>query len=134
MHIVLPKMRPELDPDEQQRSLNRRGPAGGFSTSAAATRRSPDWPLPDSEFDFINCQDVTEHLDNINRVMEVIHRSRANPCRGLLSRSRRSFLVPACREAIEPARSLGQPLAEGLAERLELLRATGACGSCAPVR
>src|SRR5882672_7524572 len=49
------------------------------------------------------------------------HRSRANPCRGLLSRNRRSFLVPACREAIEPARGLGQPLAEGLAERLELL-------------
>jgi len=35
------------------------------------------WPLPDSEFDFINCQDVTEHLDNINRVMEVIHRTRS---------------------------------------------------------
>ena len=42
--------------------------------------------------------------------------------------------MPACREAIEPARGLGQPLAEGLAERLELLQATGACGSCAPVR
>ena len=48
------------------------------------------------------------------------HRSRANPCRGLLSRSRR------------PTRGLGQPPAEGLAERLELLPATRACGSCAP--
>ncbi|HMB68390.1 MAG TPA: class I SAM-dependent methyltransferase [bacterium] len=32
------------------------------------------WPLPESEFDLIRCQDVLEHLDDLVGVMEEIHR------------------------------------------------------------
>ena len=32
------------------------------------------WPFPDQEFDFINCPDVIEHLDEIARVLEELHR------------------------------------------------------------
>jgi SAM-dependent methyltransferase len=32
------------------------------------------WPLPDREFDLVRCQDVLEHLDDLVRVMEEIHR------------------------------------------------------------
>jgi len=32
------------------------------------------WPLGDSEFDLVRCQDVIEHLDDIVGVMEEIHR------------------------------------------------------------
>jgi SAM-dependent methyltransferase len=32
------------------------------------------WPFSAQEFDFINCQDVIEHLDDIARVMEELHR------------------------------------------------------------
>jgi len=32
------------------------------------------WPLPDGEFDVVRCQDVLEHLDDLVRVMEEIHR------------------------------------------------------------
>lgn len=32
------------------------------------------YPFPDNEFDLIICKDIVEHLDNIIRVMEEIHR------------------------------------------------------------
>jgi SAM-dependent methyltransferase len=32
------------------------------------------WPFEDSSFDFIDCTDVLEHLDDIVHVMEEIHR------------------------------------------------------------
>jgi SAM-dependent methyltransferase len=32
------------------------------------------WPLPDGEFDRVRCQDVLEHLEDVVRTMEEIHR------------------------------------------------------------
>jgi SAM-dependent methyltransferase len=32
------------------------------------------WPFGDAQFDLVNCQDVLEHLDDLVRVMEEIHR------------------------------------------------------------
>jgi len=32
------------------------------------------WPFPDNEFDMVYCMDVLEHLDDLVKIMEEIHR------------------------------------------------------------
>ena len=43
------------------------------------------WPFPDASFDVVDCTDVLEHLGDLVRVMEEIHRVGRPACRVLIA-------------------------------------------------